>query len=1022
MKKRNLIALLMAVCMMFSLLPVNAIAVGDEGTIPAEETLLSENGNDSATAGSTNPAGDKDSILDTGDKPSAGEEPAKGEEPVKDEESAKDEESGKDEEPAKGEESGKDGEPAEGEEGGKTNVVPMRVVRPDTGNYLTYTFKVDGAVVSQQIVTDGDTLHRPASPVKEGSKFIGWYIAGTDTPLDDSVFGTVSGVTATAEITVEARFDGVLYVFFVDQNGRIVLTKESKSGESVSTVGVTYGLESPTQAVTGWYFDEGRTQRADTVELTNANVFVYAKVEEGHWLTFDSAGGTYYAPVFYTPGTATKDPGTPTRPGYAFAGWYNGDAPFAFGNALTDSVTLTAHWTADTNTQYTVIHWQENADDDGYSYVENETLYGTTGAQTSARAKTYNGFTVQTITQETIKGNGATIVNIYYMRNVYDVKFYRSTGSSWNPSWSEITDNRISAKYGANIRDQWPGGQWKVSSSGNVCQTNIDVMPLGGTSFYETSQHNGSAKYYLEDLNGNYVLDHTDTGASTSATITKEDRYDITGFTVNESKSGKNGERYNGASFYYDRNSYNVVYISNGQTVNTASYKYQQIIADAGNYKLTTPPVGMEKYIFAGWCADPNGQTEYVFDGKTMPAQNITVYAHWVAPTVSGVAYITMDGAGGQNLTIPYGGTINEKDLPTPQKPAGEGWTFVSWATKQGDTYIPFNFGTKIYNNIELYPYYTNKNSYTVTYTDGSTSVKDTKQYAPGTYADVRPNTFPVPEGKVFLGWADTADGAVKYQPNDKLRMDASVTLHAVWGDTEGVLSLVYMPNGGTESAVTEEQIPNNSKVTLKGAIFTRPGYTLTGWNTAANGSGTSFALGASARVTRIDSNVLYAQWTANNDTAYKVEFYCEQTNGAYTLAKTDPRTGTTDATVSVTDTDKGYGTPTYVYDEGNTNNLESGTVAADGSLTLKLYFKRNTAEYTIHHYLKGTEVQVAPDQTGTMTIGDTLTASASTALGEEYASAHVDSYSPSQSLEMKATGNVITVYYTVPTATSRSL
>ncbi len=368
MKKRNLIALLMAVCMMFSLLPVNAIAVGDEGTIPAEETFLSENGNDSAPAGSTNPAGDKDSIPDTGDKPSAaeepgkdeepakGEEPGKDEEPAKGEEPAKDEESGKNEEPAEGEEpakdeeSGKNEEPAEDEEGGKTNVAPMKVVRPDTGNYLTYTFKVDGAVVSQQIVTDGDTLHRPASPVKEGSKFIGWYIAGTDTPLDDSVFGTVSGVTATAEITVEARFDGVLYVFFVDQNGRIVLTKESKSGESVSTVGVTYGLESPTQAVTGWYLDVGCTKRADTVELTNANVFVYAKVEEGHWLTFDSAGGTYYAPVFYTPGTATKDPGTPTRPGYVFAGWYNGDAKFLFGGTLTDSVTLTAHWTANTDT------------------------------------------------------------------------------------------------------------------------------------------------------------------------------------------------------------------------------------------------------------------------------------------------------------------------------------------------------------------------------------------------------------------------------------------------------------------------------------------------------------------------------------------------------------------------------------------------------------------------------------------------------------------------------------------------
>ncbi|MBS6751498.1 MAG: InlB B-repeat-containing protein [Firmicutes bacterium] len=993
MKKRNLIALLMAVCMMFSLLPVNAIAVGDEGTIPAEETLLSENGNDPAPAGSTNPAGDKDSIPGTGEKPSAAEEP------VKDEESAKDEEPGKDE------------EPAEDEEGGKTNVVPMRVVRPDTDKYLTYVFRVDGAEVSRQIVKKGDTLYQPVSPVKDGYKFTGWFVGASEL-----AFGTVGEISESAQINVDAGFTEVLYVFFADTNGRIVHTKEGVKGDVIKTDDVTYGLENTTHAITGWYLEGSYQTPVDSVTLDKENITVYAKVEPGHWLHFDSDGGTYIAPQFYSATATTAKPNVEiTKPGYTFSHWeYNG-TKFEFGSPLTENITLKARWNAKADTQYTVIHWQEDADDDGYSYVENETLYGTTGAQTSARAKTYNGFTVQAITQETIKGNGATIVNIYYTRNVYEVKFYRSTGSSWNPGWSEITNNRISAKYGANIRDQWPGGQWKVSPSGSVYQTNIDVMPLGGTNFYETSQYNGSAKYYLEDLNGNYVLDHTDTGASTTATISKEDRYNITGFTVNESKSGKDGERYNGASFYYDRNSYNVVYISHGQTVNTASYKYQQSIADAGDYNLTTPPVGMEKYIFAGWCADPFGLPEYVFDGKTMPAQNITVYAYWAAPTVSGVAYITMEGTGGKNLTIPYGGTIDEGMLPDPQKPAGEGWTFAGWATKNGDTYTPFHFSTKIYENIELYPYYTNKSSYTVTYTDGKNTVTDMKRYAPGAHADVQANSFAVPEGKVFLGWAETAGGAVKYQPNDKLRMDASVTLYAVWGDTEGVLSLVYMPNGGTENAVTEEQIPNNSKVTLKGAIFTRPGYTLTGWNTAADGSGTSFALGAFARVTRIDSNVLYAQWKANNDTAYKVEFYCEQTDGNYTLKKTEPRTGTTDATVSVTDGDKAYGTPTYVYDADNANNVESGPVAADGTLTLKLYFKRNTAEYTIHHYLKGTEVQVAPDQTGTMTIGDTLTASASTALGEEYTSAHVDSYSPSQSLKMKATGNVITVYYTVP-------
>ena len=986
MKKRNLIALLMVVCMMFSLLPVNAIAVGDEGTIPAEETLLSENGNDSAPAGSTNPAGGKDSIPDTGDKPSAAEEPAKDEEP------------------------GKDEEPAEDEEGGETNVVPMRVVRPDTDKYLTYVFRVDGAEVSRQIVKKGDTLYQPDSPVKDGYKFTGWFVGASEL-----AFGTVGEISESAQINVDAGFTEVLYVFFADTNGRIVHTKEGVKGDVIKTDDVTYGLENTTHAITGWYLEGSYQTPVDSVTLDKENITVYAKVEPGHWLHFDSDGGTYVAPQFYSADATTAAPNVVTKPGYTFSHWeYNG-TKFEFGSPLTENITLKAHWNVNTSTRYTVIHWQEDADDDGYSYVENETLYGTTGAQTSARAKTYNGFTVQAITQETIKGNGATIVNIYYTRNVYEVKFYRRT-SSWNSGWSEITNNRISAKYGANIRDQWPGGQWKVSPSGSVYQTNIDVMPLGGTSFYETSQYNGSAKYYLEDLNGNYVLDHTDTGASTTATISKEDRYNITGFTVNESKSGKDGERYNGASFYYDRNSYNVVYISHGQTVNTASYKYQQSIADAGNYKLTTPPVGMEKYIFAGWCADPFGLPEYVFDGKTMPAQNITVYAYWAAPTVSGVAYITMEGTGGKNLTIPYGGTIDESMLPDPQKPAGDGWTFAGWTTKNGDTYTPFHFSTKIYENIELYPYYTNKNSYTVTYTDGKNTVTDMKHYAPGAHADVQANSFAVPEGKVFLGWAETADGAVKYQPNDKLRMNASVTLHAVWGNKDAVVSLTYNANGGQGGTYVENGYVNNGLVTLwDGSGFSRTGYTLVGWSSDPNAASAEYKTGSTARVDSTGDNILYAVWKANENTAYKVEFYCEQTDGAYTLAKTEPRTGTTDTTVSVTDTDKGYGTPTYVYDAANKNNVESGPVAADGSLTLKLYFKRNTAEYTIHHYLKGTEVQVAPDQTGTMTIGDTLTASASTALGTEYASAHVNSYSPSQSLEMKATGNVITVYYTVP-------
>ena len=285
----------------------------------------------------------------------------------------------------------------------------------------------------------------------------------------------------------------------------------------------------------------------------------------------------------------------------------------------------------------------------------------------------------------------------------------------------------------------------------------------------------------------------------------------------------------------------------------------------------------MEKYIFAGWCADPFGLPEYVFDGKTMPAQNITVYAYWAAPTVSGVAYITMEGTGGKNLTIPYGGTIDESMLPDPQKPAGEGWTFAGWTTKNGDTYTPFHFSTKIYENIELYPYYTNKNSYTVTYTDGKNTVTDMKHYAPGAHADVQANSFAVPEGKVFLGWAETADGAVKYQPNDKLRMNASVTLHAVWGNKDAVVSLTYNANGGQGGTHVENGYVNNGLVTLwDGSGFSRTGYTLVGWSTDPNAASAEYKTGSTARVDSTGDNILYAVWKANENTAYKVEFYCE--------------------------------------------------------------------------------------------------------------------------------------------------
>ena len=100
---------------------------------------------------------------------------------------------------------------------------------------------------------------------------------------------------------------------------------------------------------------------------------------------------------------------TPTRNGYTFDGWYDADG----------TATVTAHWKANSETKYTVIHWQENANDDEYSSMDIEKKTGATNSTTNAKAKSYSGFTAQAITQKTIAGDGSTIVNVYYKRFQY---------------------------------------------------------------------------------------------------------------------------------------------------------------------------------------------------------------------------------------------------------------------------------------------------------------------------------------------------------------------------------------------------------------------------------------------------------------------------------------------------------------------------------------------------------------------------------------------------------------------------
>jgi len=567
---------------------------------------------------------------------------------------------------------------------------------------------------------------------------------------------------------------------------------------------------------------------------------------------------------------------------------------------LSNNLTLYAKWTPNNRVSYTVIHWWENANDDGYSFHERETKYGKVGDPTNAAAKTYsitdksltgqsitrkNVFSPQAIEQQTIKNDGSTIVNIYYKRAEYKLSFgYYQWKGLWT-EWKEIAS--ITKKYGENISSsEWPknGNQanWEIDNSEKYIAY-LSTMPLDGGRLTRTSDEGGgnTATYYVETLNGSesgaicvdnrwFIVHHYDKTKGTSGnTVGPEDRYAITGFEPISNLGTQVGQKYKNAKFYYSRSSYDIVYVNTGAKDNdkhTVSYKFEASITDAGNYEPTTPPAGKEGYVFAGWYADPAGEQAYDFTGKTMPAQNITVYAKWEAPTFTVTVYdVNKETKLKTFENVSLRDTIDKDAMPTDKVTLAEGDTFLGWTYEDG---TPFNFNTAITQDIELYARVGNKTGYSVTYVVDSSianpQTKDTQKYAKDSKATVLNNLDQLPANKVFLYWEDASGN--KYYPNSSIKITGNVTLYAVYGDKAETVTVTYHSNfGSTDSTYTTKAMPNNGKFSVADYsaldLPDRTGYEFTGWSTKSGEQKVEFEKGDDARADTNGSNDLYAQW-----------------------------------------------------------------------------------------------------------------------------------------------------------------
>ncbi|MGN0463625.1 MAG: InlB B-repeat-containing protein, partial [Acutalibacteraceae bacterium] len=747
------------------------------------------------------------------------------------------------------------------------------LVDASIGKYTTYSYYVDGALVDTQTVAEGEKPAAIATPVKDHFRFDGW----KETTQSDG------------SVRCDAEFTQVFFVRFMHRDGRVFMTKQGAKGDIITTSDVAFSV-SAEESVTGWYTDPEHTNKVDTVTLDDSDIDLYPTVGRGYWVTYDADGGSYTYPEFYAANAKTKAPAEPTKEGYTFTGWTLDGAPYSFGDTPDGDITLKATWKANGSTHYRVVYLQENANDDGYSYVESKDMTGETGSMTAAAAdKSYNGFSApDTIEQKEIKADGSTVVEVKYKRYIYTIKFYEIEYNWWGDYYyagDEIADLRITAKYGENVSHQWPGykgysAMWSTDPGGSTWQSGISAMPAKNLSFYETDQSGNYTcpyRYYLENLSGDesgesfngsyYTLDNTiDIKFERGTIVTEEDHFDIEGFTFSGVTADGTNLTTRGLPFYYNRNSYNVIMI-NGSEKTEKSLQFGAKLTDA--YFTPEAPADKTGYEFLGWFDNSIGYGDAIdFDQTTMGAGNMTVYACWKAPTVE---VTVSDFDGNEDKThVEYGGSIDVSALGVPDLPEGE--EFLYWAIKEGDSYTQLTSATKIYGPVTIVPMTYSKVPYKVAYdveevSDSYTYVKNSSAVVLGYIGD-----------NDFVGWE--LDGKL-YYPNSTVNVSSDLELKAKYAEKQAQVSLNYDANGGDGDSAGRS-FKKNTVISVDECSFTRKGYTFDGWNTEADGSGTAFAPGDAVRI--IGDAKLWAQWKADE---FELEYYVSY-GGSETLYKTE--------------------------------------------------------------------------------------------------------------------------------------
>jgi uncharacterized repeat protein (TIGR02543 family) len=616
-----------------------------------------------------------------------------------------------------------------------------------------------------------------------------------------------------------------------------------------------------------------------SIPISRSYYLVWDDVNDnGYTISYQSNGGSQISSVTKKFNEKLNAPSNPVRAGYTFDGWYSDDnltAKYTFTTMPAQNIILYAKWTANTNTQYRVEHYQQNLLNDDYTRYSIDTLAGSTDTIATAVTKNFSGFihnsgVKDTISTGKIAADGSLVLKLYYNRNSYSLTFKPDNGGA---------DIVKTVKFGAAVsaptvvKPGYTFQGWDQSVGATMPATDITYTARwtpssytirfnsnGGSSVSNLTQAYGTAvnapaiptrlgylfvgwyidealtlPYLFQTMPADNITLHAKWEISNELDYKIEhyqQNMDGNGYTLNETENQKGslnsvvsaeGKAYNGFTY----NSKVKGTVSTGAVLADGSLVLK-LYYDRNSYTLTFKPENGEADIVttlryeSAITAPPLSRSGYTFLGwnaplaATMPAENIVYTAEWIQNSYT-ISFHTNGGSTVTNITQPGDSAVNP-----PADPIKEGYAFQGWYSDE-ELSKPYQFQTMPLENITLYAKWVEIVQYKV------------EHYL----QNLSGEGYSLGETENLSGAVDELVNAVPKQRNGfTLDSEAKGTVASgnITADGSLVLKFYYSRNSyrltfkpANEEADIVLILPYEAEIVVP--PISRPGYTLVGWD-----------------------------------------------------------------------------------------------------------------------------------------------------------------------------------------------